>query len=255
MDWLDKRVWFHGGMNAKAETTLAPTAEQIEKWISDERRQLLADPNLQINLEGQRLAPLEAADYVALNRVEQHLSECIERQERAQERISLLTRRLQSTRATDSEIADAAIAEQAEALRAEGIKLIRTEYPKVAKPLIALFERMRLIDSQIGALNRQLHDGDKAVSMPNSIRTIPEYFTETKIPNGRCTIDSPLHPRHGAATYLNRNIGERCYAGTEEPVRPTTSPKRCGSNMPLIPQPSIPDAVVLPGVWPATESK
>ena len=82
-------------MNAKAETTLAPTAQQIEKWISDERRLLLADPNLQINLEGQRLAPLEAADYVALNRVEQHLSECIERQERAQERIALFTRRLQ----------------------------------------------------------------------------------------------------------------------------------------------------------------
>ena len=136
----------------------------------------------------------------------------------AEERLELLQTRQAEATDAEQQIADLAIVEEAQALRAEGIKLIEVEFPKVAKPLVALFEKMQTIDSQIAALNSQLHDDSKAVSYPNSVRTIAEFWTETTIPHGSCTIDSPLHPRHGTPTFFDHVKG-MCFADTKEPVR------------------------------------
>src|SRR5688500_17892942 len=99
---------------AKPETSAAPlSAAGIQQRIDDERNRLLIEQNLAHSLAGQRLAPLEAGDDEALDRVEAQVAACIERQFRIQERLEILEQRLTQTQEREAQAELDAIAARA----------------------------------------------------------------------------------------------------------------------------------------------
>lgn len=197
-------------MNAQAQTApLAATSADLAKRIDDERRRLLMEQNLQVNLEGQRLAPLEAGDDEALDRVEAQINGCCDRQARIQERLEILQRRLDEARANERQSILDELRARAESAREIGEGLIRKEYAKSARQMAAALAKLDAIDAFIESANRVFdRAGENAfVESPNHIRQQPRRQTEKKV-RRVVNIFHPAHPHYGKAVIpSNRQHG------------------------------------------------
>jgi chaperonin cofactor prefoldin len=159
-------------MNAEAKAApLAATSVELEVRIADERRRLLLDQNLQINLEGQRIAPLEAGDDEALDRIEAQINHCCDRQARIQERLEILQRRVDEARAAEHAAELDAIAEHAQQARKIGERLIQDDYPKLARTLANLLQQLSASDAIVADANRALTAaGRPSIASSNQVR-------------------------------------------------------------------------------------
>jgi hypothetical protein len=183
-------------MNAEANTApLAASSADLEKRIDDERRRLLIEQNLQVNLEGQRLAPLEAGDDEALDRVEAQINSCCDRQARIQERIEILQRRLEEAKGRENEADLDALAARADRIRIIGEKAI-AKYAELAAPLAQILHRLAAADALINAANRKLHAAGRAiVASPNDIRCRPAQRFDRTVKR-TVGIGQREHPHH-----------------------------------------------------------
>jgi hypothetical protein len=184
------------GNTSNAGAMLMPAA--IQSRIEDERRRLLIEQNLEHDLAGQRLAPLEAGDDVALDRVEGQINQCRDRQFRIQERITLLeARHLAAVDAATSAQLDA-LAARADRARAYGERLI-ADYAKRAPEVASLVARMAAVEGIIEESNAILHKAGRAgVLSPNVVRCRQgRHWTEKVMRDVDLT--HPAHPYHGRA--------------------------------------------------------
>jgi hypothetical protein len=192
-------------MNAEARTApLAASPSELETRIADERRRLLMEQNLQVNLEGQRLAPLEAGDDEALDRVEVQINQCCDRQARIQERIEILERRLVEAQEREREHQLDALAARADRARILGEAAIG-EYGRQANALVPLLRRLCAIEKFVEQTNQQLiAAGREAIHSPNAIRCrVPRRFDRTI--TKRVGIGEREHPHFGQM--LSRSNG------------------------------------------------
>jgi len=185
-------------MDTKTETPNSPrTVAEIEIRIGEERRRLLAEQNLAASLEGQRIAPLEAGDDEALDRVEAQIVKCIERQARIEERLALLQERLMRVKDVERVSHLDAIEVRANALREDSMKQIREVYPKQAKALAATLRRLALNEAAQEHCNRELALGGRpAIETANSIRCRPTQRVKW-MKAMRVGYTQPEHPAFG----------------------------------------------------------
>lgn len=184
-----------------ATTTAGPiplNSTELQTRIEAERGRLLIEQNLHVDLEGQRLAPLEAGDDEALDRVEAQINACNDRQARIQERLEILERRL--TEATDREESNRldAIAARGNRARELGEALIR-EYGELAPKLAAILERLAACEDIIEDTNNILHRAKRDQDMvrsPNAIRCRPRR-TWTEMVRKTVGPREPGHPLYG----------------------------------------------------------
>jgi hypothetical protein len=148
-------------MNANAETNIAPTTVDIEKRIADERNRLNAELGLQNRLQAQQMPALESGDHDALELIEKNLSSCIDRQYSIENRIRLLTDRLEQSKQRDESERLDQLAANAERARERGEKIIANIYPKLAKQLSAALTELAECESIIDSANGQLRAGGR----------------------------------------------------------------------------------------------
>jgi len=201
------------GMNAKTESPSSPrTVTEIQTRIGEERHRLLSEQNLYATLEGQRIAPLEAGDDEALDRVEEKIVKCLERQARIEERIELLQKRLDESVESERNADLDAIEARASTLREQGERLIRTEYPKLAGQLGSLLKRLQLIDAAIERENRTLQQaGRDQVPASNYVRCTPAKYLDF-IETINVHPSDPRHSMHANAVPSRRTQGREEHA-------------------------------------------
>jgi hypothetical protein len=184
-------------MTNTTDTPLALTSSEIDNRIAAERQRLLAEQNLEADLTNQRLAPLEAGDDEALDRVEANLNACRDRQFRIQERIGLLESRLAATREHEA-------AEELATLRRRAIKaarmgeaVIRERYAPQAAAMAQTLARLAALDRFVHETNRQLEQaGQEPVPDSNNFRHVPgRTIEETERRMVGC--GNSLHPAYG----------------------------------------------------------
>lgn len=185
-------------METKTGTPNSPrTVAEIEIRIGEERRRLLSEQNLAVSLEGQRIAPLEAGDDEALDRVEAQIVKCIERQARIEERLELLQKRLMQAKDVERVSHLDAIEARANALREDSIKQIRDVYPKQAKALATTLRRLALNEAAQEHCNRELTLGGRpAVETANAVRCRPMQRVKW-MKAMRVGYTQPEHPAFG----------------------------------------------------------
>jgi hypothetical protein len=192
-------------VNADAkEQPLSPlNSADVQARIDDERRRLLVEQNLEHDLTGQRIAPLEAGDDAALDRVEAQLNQCKDRQFRIQERLEILESRLTVAAETEQAAELDVIEARANKARELGEKLIRTEYVKLAKPMAEFLRKVRALDGFVEQANRRLVKGGRdGVRASNGVRCAPsETLTETE--RRRVGVGQPEHPYYGRAVMVS----------------------------------------------------
>jgi hypothetical protein len=185
-------------MNAiTSESTRLPTAADIEQRIRDERNRRLGEQNLEVDLNKQRLAPLEQGDDVALDRIEEQIGQCQDRQSRIQERLEILEKRLASALANDQGAHLDTVAARAQRAREAGERAIKVDYPKAARTLAAVLHRIAAADGLIARANAELERGGREqVPDSNSIRCTPiQRITSTR--RETVGLRDPRHPLHG----------------------------------------------------------
>jgi hypothetical protein len=161
-------------MNANAETNITPTTADIEKRIADERNRLNAELSLQGRLQAQRMPALESGDDAALDVIEANLAGCLDRQSRIEERIELLTARLEQSKTQDESTRLDDIAASADRARIEGEKLITGDYVKHAKALAAVLHRLAAAEATIESCNLALtRAGRPQIPPANTVRCTP----------------------------------------------------------------------------------
>lgn len=175
-----------------------PSAE-LQARIDSERQRLLAEQNIERDLTGQRLAPLEAGDDEALDAVEASINACRDRQLRIQERLEILEQRQAEAQKREEAEALQRLREQAEAARILGEKLIRQDYAKQAKAMASTLAKLYAIDQLIVRANRRIERANdealELVDSPNRIRCIPyREWTEKVI--REVGMNHPAHPYH-----------------------------------------------------------
>jgi len=184
-------------MNARPETSISPSTAQIQERIDSERNRLLIEQNLEANLDGQRIAPLEAGDDEALDRIEAQHAQCLERQVRIQERLELLQKRLIQAKDVERVSHLDAIEARATALREDSMKQIRDVYPKQAKALAITLRRLALNEAAQEHCNRELTLGGRpAVETANAVRCRPTQRVKWKKAM-RVGYTQPEHPAFG----------------------------------------------------------
>jgi hypothetical protein len=197
-------------MNAELKPTqLAATSADLTERIDAERRRLLLEQNLEKDLEGQRLAPLEAGDDAALDDVESKINSCSDRQARIEERLAILQRRLDEALANERQAVLDDLRARADAAREAGEGLIRREYLKHAKSLVAALAKLQAIDVFIERANRVLTRASEQLQVPspNAIRQQPMRRVEKTV-RRTVNIFDRLHPHYGNAHIpINRQYG------------------------------------------------
>jgi len=199
-------------MNAKSDTAVLSKPADIEARIEAERKRLFDEQALQIELEKQRLLPLEQGNDEVLDAIETKIAKSIERHERIQERIKLLQKRhdesVESERNADLDAVEA----RANTLREQGERLIRTEYPKLAGQLGSLLKRLLLIDTAIERENRALQQaGRDQVPASNYVRCTPaKYIDFTDLVTVHPS--DPRHSLHAHAVPSRRTQGREEHA-------------------------------------------
>lgn len=186
-------------MTENTQNAIALTSTEVQTRIDDERRRLLIEQNMEADLTGQRIAPLEAGDDVALDRVEQQLNQCRERQFRIQERIELLEVRRSAAIDAEASAELDSLATRAERAREYGERLI-ADYARRAPELAALLGRLAAVDQVIEQANRTLHAADRAsIVSPNGVRCRAGRRWTEKVMRD-VDLQHPSHPFHGRAT-------------------------------------------------------
>jgi hypothetical protein len=190
-------------MNATTSAGPLPlSSTELQTRIDAERRRLLIEQNLHVDLEGQRLAPLEAGDDEALDRVEAQINACNDRQARSQERLEILERRLIEATERERQQDLDAVAARADRARILGEMLI-AEYARHAPKLAELIERLaacdQIIEEANGILSRANRDKDMVPS-PNAIRCRPRRRW-TEIVRKEVGPRDPGHPLFGKQYY------------------------------------------------------
>jgi len=204
--------------DAKNPPLAALSSADVQNRIDDERRRLLIEQNLEHDLTGQRIAPLEAGDDAALDRVEAQINQCRDRQFRIQERMDILDQRLTQAKEREQNASLDALTEKANSAREIGERWIRTEYAKLAKAMAAGLDRLATIDAFIADANNTLtRAGRSEVADSNTIRCRPsQYVDYTATIN--VSLEDSRHPHHGVAirAYSQPNIAS--LPGTNERV-------------------------------------
>jgi hypothetical protein len=134
---------------------MTATTPNLEARIAAERKRLFEEQALQVELEKQRLIPLEAGNDDVLDEIEQKIARSIERAERIQERITLLERRLTESKATDKSARLDEIAGAAMRARDRAAGLLK-KYCAPARTIATLLAEVRVCESQIAAANIEL---------------------------------------------------------------------------------------------------
>lgn len=183
-------------MNAPSPGT-QPRSTELATRIADERQRLLAEQNLESELTSQRLAPLEAGDDEALDRVEQNLNACRDRQLRVQERLELLESRLAEARESEACTYLDRIALRAERARELGQELIQKDYAKQAAALARTLTKLASLDAVIADANTHLRDaGRDPITNSNFCRSFPGREVVRTV-HKTVGISHPAHPGHG----------------------------------------------------------
>ncbi len=190
--------------NPTTPPTPPATPADFEARIAAERNRLLIEQNLEADLDGQRLAPLEAGDDAALDRVEAQINACRDRQYRIKERIELLEKRLAQAKVAEHDASLDALEARANRARELGEKLITVEYRKHATALASVATRLCAIDALIESTNRSLEkERRNPVGSPNFVRARRPSST-TVVVKKRVHIDDPRHPNYGIRDHVTR---------------------------------------------------
>lgn len=210
-------------MNASTNTQpiASLSSADVQARIDEERRRLLIEQNLEHDLTGQRIAPLEAGDDAALDRVEAQINQCRDRQFRIQERLEILERRLADSQEREAGINLDVIADRANRARELGERLIRTEYAKHARALAAVLQKVAAVDALIVQSNAELHAaGRQTIRESNAIRCTPSQWVEF-VERKTIHVNDPRHPLHGL---VQSSMSGRSYCriDTKAPVDSTT---------------------------------
>lgn len=243
-------------MNTTASATPNPihSSTELEERIHGEGQRLLIEQNLEQDLAQQRLAPLEAGDDAALDRIEQQINECRDRQIRIQERVDLLNRRLEEVKHREHVAELNHVAAVANRAREIGERLITEDYAKHASALASVLRRLAAINGLIDAANRQMADtGRENVAHPNLIRCRPgRNWTEKE--TVRVGIHDRDHPHHDKAALSTNNPNFAHLKDSDEVIPATMTIERevQRHESPLW-EPDLVAAVHLPGVGPAPE--
>lgn len=216
------------------------TSGDLEARIAAERQRLLSEQNLESELTMQRLAPLEAGDDEALDRVEQNLNACCDRQMRIQERIELLECRLEKARESEADAALDHLVRRAEQARKMGDDLIRGDYTKQAVALARTLTTLSTLDAVIADVNRQLAMADRErVANVGAFRSFPGHDI-TRTVRKLVGIDHVQHPGHGVGIAHRIDDG---YA------------LRDGRKVPLFVEADVVETECLPAQWRDSLSK
>lgn len=188
-------------MSDTSTNPVAPlTSTDVAARLHAERERLLAEQNLEEELAGQRLAPLEAGDDMALDRIEAQLNSCRDRQFRIQERIELLERRAEDVRRSEQEGRLDALTRHAECAREMGEELIRKDYARLAASLADVLMRLSATERVIKEANEILHEhGRGCVRAANLIRSRPRTES-TRTVRRKVGLMEREHPYCGKAT-------------------------------------------------------
>jgi chaperonin cofactor prefoldin len=182
-------------LNAPTNTQpiVALSSADVQTRIDDERRRLLIEQNLEHDLTGQRIAPLEAGDDAALDRVEAQINQCRDRQFRIQERLEILEKRLAESHEREAGAELDALTDRANRARELGEKLIRTEYEKHATALAGVLGKLAAVDRVIDIANLRLaRAGREYVAGPNGVRA----RAAVRVEKTRTVRLAPSHTEH-----------------------------------------------------------
>lgn len=246
----------NGGMNTPTNPAPNPplSAADIEARIRAEGERLLTEQNLEEELGQQRVAPLEAGDDDALNRIEQRINECRDRQLRIQERAGLLKRRLEEARQRERDAELDHVVAVADRAREIGERLITEEYAEHATALARMLGKLTSINALIDAANARMEGTNrKGVARPNVMRCRRgrEWIEKETV---RVGIYDRDHPYFGKAE-LSRNNPDVAYLrGSDEtvPARMTIE-REVRKHETTNWERDLIDVVLLPGVGPAPE--
>jgi hypothetical protein len=181
----------------------------IQTRITAERERLALEEKREVQLTVDRLAPLEAGDDAAVDKIESDINDCRSLQLRIIERIELLTKRL--TEEEQAELSAVLDAKEAAANRAReiGEKLIKGEYAKLAKALASTLAKLEAIDGFIADTRNEIsrYGRDIQLNDSNCCRHIlPRTWTETV--TKRVGLGSREHPYYGRAHLPQNNHGQ-----------------------------------------------
>ena len=202
-------------MNAATKTpTIPATSDDVANRIHGERRRLLIEQNLEVELNKQRIAPLEAGDDEALDRVEAQISQCLDRQSRIRERIEILEQRLAGSVERERSAALDALTVRADEARILGVKLTHATYPKQAKALVATLKELADIEALIQGVNAELvGTGRSPVLQVTETRVegcLLEPVHETVcLPNSEFEREAYWAPRDAMAEMIRAQYGSR----------------------------------------------
>lgn len=232
--------------------TSPPTSDDLEARIAAERNRLLLEQNLEVELEGQRQAPLEAGDDDALDRVEAQINASRDRQYRIQERIELLDKRLVQTKEAEHEASLDALAARADRAREIGERLITEDYRRQASALASTLARLAAFERFVEQSNEALgRAGRNAVNPPSLIRCRPPK-TWTEAVKKMVPLSDPRHPYHGRAHQIHNRPEFSQVTGTNEVIDSfaevdVVEERREG----WVWEQPLHEVIVLPGVGPA----
>jgi chaperonin cofactor prefoldin len=216
--------------DAKNPTLAALSSADVQTRIDDERRRLLIEQNLEHDLTGQRIAPLEAGDDAALDRVEAQINQCRDRQFRIQERLEILEKRLTEANERAAGANLDVIADRANRARELGERLIKSEYTKHARALAAVLQKVAAVDALIQQSNLTLSAaGRHEVAASNAIRCTPSQWVEF-VERKTVHVNDPRHPLHGL---VQSSMSGRSYnrIDTKAPVESTSEVDIEGSEL------------------------
>jgi hypothetical protein len=243
-------------MNTTASSTQPPalSSTELDERIRAEGQRLLIEQNLEQGLAQQRLAPLEAGDDAALDRIEQQINECRDRQIRIQERVDLLNRRVEEARQRERDAELDHVVAVANRAREIGERLITEDYAEHAAVLVEVLGKLAAINALIDAANQRTTGTDrKNVAKPNLIRCHPgREWTEKE--TVRVGIHDRDHPHYGKAELSTNNPNVAYLKDGGETVPATMVIEReVLRRADMRREPDLVGSVVLPGVGPAPE--
>ncbi len=146
----------------------------IEARIAAERKRLFDEQALQVELEKQRLIPLEVGNDDVLDEIELKIAKSIERAERIQERIALLERRLAESKKVDENARLDEIAAAAQRAHDRATSLLK-RYAKPAREIAALLAKVKTSENEITAANFELTAAKRPTIDSADAKRFPVY--------------------------------------------------------------------------------
>jgi len=192
---------------ANPAQAFAPTSDSIRSSIASE---LAGAENAEAKikeLREQRGDVLLGGDDKALGRLEDEIDALQRKASRHRERLTLLDVRLTEAADREHNAELDALASRAEKARAAGERLITSEYPKLAKPLVDMLRKLSALESLVQGANDTLQrNGRETVNTANIVRCWWRHQLPSRTAIANVGPWDPRHPEHADAVRSENGI-------------------------------------------------